>query len=236
MTEQSIIEKVQAILARANHPETPQAEAETAFTMAQRLITKYNLDEAALAPCTETDDIVRDRIDIRGSWSLRRLCVASTVARANSCATYRSDLYEKDENGYYKKTGRTLHIFGTKADVFAAKTLWAAVEALGLRTIPRGDRTFRNSWWHGFNAGISKALEQAKKQVVADVVAEGGSSLVLVERFKRADSEMRATVSLRSTSSTSYARSSAGYNAGRAAGSSFSTGGIGRGAIGALGR
>lgn len=237
MNTESIIEKVQAILARANHPNTPQAEAETAFAMAQRLITKHNLDESALAHHDDNnDEVVRDRIDIKGAWALRRCTVAGTVARANSVACYRSDLYEEDKHGYRaKKVGITLHLFGTKADIFAVKTIWTAVEMLALRTIPKGDKSFRNSWWHGYSVGIGNALESAKRQVVQDIVNEGGSSLVLVERFKRADDEMRAGVTLKSTGS-SYARSSSGYSAGKTAGSSFNTGGLGRGAIGALGR
>lgn len=235
MSQESIIEKVRSILERANHPNTPQAEAETAFAMAQRLITKHNLDESALAVDTESEDIVRDRIDIRGPWALRRLSVAGIVARANSVACYRSTLYDENERGWHEKSGMTLHMFGTKADIFATKTLWTAVEMLGLRTIPKGDRSFRNSWWHGFGSGIGSALEKAKREVVADIVKEGGSSLVLVDRAKRADNEMRCAVTLKSSGS-SYARNSNGFSAGRTAGSSFSSGGIGRGAIGALGR
>lgn len=235
MSQESIIEKVRSILERANHPNTPQAEAETAFALAQKLITKHNLDESALALNEETDDIVRDVIEIRGAWALRRLSVAGIVARANSVACYRSTLYEKNERGFHEKTGMTLHMFGTKSDIFATKTIWQAVEMLGIRTIPKGDRSFRNSWWHGFGAGIGQALEKAKREVVADIVREGGSSLVLVDRAKRADNEMRCSVTLKSAGA-SYARNRNGYSAGRTAGSSFSSGGLGRGAIGALGR
>ena len=234
-TTDSIVEKVQAILARANHPNTPPAEAETALALAQRLITKHNLDESALSPCAEAEGIVRDRLDIKGPWAVRRLSVAYAVAQANGVACYRSDLY--DEADRWKKVGKTLHLFGTKADIFATKTIWSAVEALAVRTIPKGDRSYRTSWWLGFGSGIRSALAKANRQVVADIVAEGGSSLVLVDRLKRAENEMRARVAgLRTTKGSSYARSSAGFNAGRSAGESFSSGGIGRGAIGALGR
>ena len=36
--------KVRAILEKANHPNTPQAEAETALTLAFRLMQKYDID------------------------------------------------------------------------------------------------------------------------------------------------------------------------------------------------
>lgn len=236
MTDQNIIEKVQAILARANHPNTPQAEAETALALAHRLITKHNLDESALAPCAESEDIVSDSLVITGAWAVRRRQVAYTVARRNSCDAFQTKHWKEDE--LWKKDGFVLHIYGTKADIFAVKTLWSAVEALAVRTIPKeGDRSFKTSWWYGFRTGIDRALRKANTQVVNDIVAEGGSSLVLVDRLKRAENEMHARVAgLRSTSSSYGARSSGGYNAGVSAGSSFSTGGIGRGSIGALGR
>ena len=41
----SIRDKVRSILERANHPNTPQAEAETALSLAYRLMKKYDLDE-----------------------------------------------------------------------------------------------------------------------------------------------------------------------------------------------
>jgi hypothetical protein len=232
MTDQNIIEKVQAILARANHPNTPQAEAETALAMAHRLITKHNLDESALEPSAESEDIVSDTLVISGAWAVRRRQVAYTIARLNSCDAYQSKRWDE-----HKRDGFVLHLYGTKADIFAVKTLWSAVEMLAVRTIPKGDRSFRNSWWMGFQSGVASALRKANRDVVQQVVSEGGSSLVLVDRLKRAENEMRAQVhGLRSTSSRWYARSSSGYSAGRSAGSSFSSGGVGRGAIGALGR
>jgi hypothetical protein len=44
-----VTRKVRALLERANHPGTPQAEAEAALAMAYRLMAKYDLDERLLA-------------------------------------------------------------------------------------------------------------------------------------------------------------------------------------------
>lgn len=240
-TEQSIIEKVRAILDRANHPNTPQPEAETAFTLAQKLITKYNLDESALLDAQNIEEgIEKGHIDIIGSYALRRLCVAGAVARANSCANYRTSLsssnWEKHRDGHYvrPKKGYRLYIYGTPKDIFATQVLWQAVETLGLRSIPKGDRAFKNSWWHGFESGITKVLNRATKEIIQDTGDES-VALVLRNRYKRADEEMRASVRLRSARSSGASRSDA-YSAGRSAGEAFSTGGLNRGAIGALGR
>lgn len=240
-TEQSIIEKVRAILDRANHPNTPQAEAETAFTLAQKLITKYNLDESALLDAQHIEEgIEKGYIDIYGVYALRRLCVASAVARANSCACYRTKIYQenwsKGRHGNYvrEKKGHRLYLYGTPKDIFATQVLWQAVEALGLRSIPKGDRAFKNSWWHGFEAGIGKALNRATKEIIQESGDES-VALVLRNRYERAKEELKANVQLRSVRS-SYSTRADAFSAGRSAGESFSTGGINRGAIGAIGR
>jgi len=44
-----MLRKVQAMLARADHPNTPVAEAETARSMAEALMNKYRIDETAAA-------------------------------------------------------------------------------------------------------------------------------------------------------------------------------------------
>jgi hypothetical protein len=46
---QDILAKVQAILDRANHPDTPAAERETSLRMAEKLMSAHRIDEAALA-------------------------------------------------------------------------------------------------------------------------------------------------------------------------------------------
>lgn len=240
-TDQSIIEKVRAILDRANHPNTPQPEAETAFTLAQKLITKYNLDESALLDAQNIEEgIEKAYIDIFGSYALRRLCVAGAVARANSCACYRSTVHDTNwsqgrNNNYVRaKKGYRLYLYGTAKDIFATQVLWQAVEALGIRKVPKGDRAFKNSWWHGFESGISKALNKATKEIIQDTGDES-VALVLRNRYVRAQEELKANVRLRSARSSGASRSDA-YSAGRTAGESFSTGGLGRGAIGAIGR
>ena len=240
-TEQSIIEKVRAILELANHPNTPQAEAETAFTHAQKLITKYNLDESALLDAQNIEEgIEHGYIDIFGTYALRRLSVAGAVAKANSCACYRTNVWDnkwsegRNGNLVRAKQGQRLYIYGTAKDIFATQVLWQAVEALGLRKVPNGDRAFKNSWWHGFQSGVTKALNKATKEIIQDTGDES-VALVLRNRLERAQDELKANVRLRSARSSGASRSDA-YNAGRSAGESFSTGGLNRGAIGAIGR
>lgn len=228
MNNQAMYDKVQAILDRANHPNTPQAEAETALAMAQRLMMKHGLDESAFAKAQDRDeDIVRDEIIITGKWLVRRLSLAGTIARANSVACYRS---QRSVNG---KKAQALVVFGTAGDVFAVKTLFASADLLASRLIPKGDRSFRNSWWVGFAYGVGQVLSKSKTEFIQEHGA--GAGLVLADKFKRAETEMNAKVKLRISRGSSY-RNNGGFGQGASAGRSFSTGGIGNGVTGALGR
>lgn len=236
---EDIKERIRACLDLANHPGTPEAEAELALAMAQRLMTKYALDEAAIGDRVEQDVITRDFITFEGPYALRRLEVAAAIAGANSCACFRRTTrgtWTRRPDGTYvrPKSGYELHVFGTAADIFSTKTLWSAVEMFALRTMPKGDKSFRHSWWLGFEVGITRSLHKAVKEAVEE---QGGSSLVLVEKRDRAKEEMRASVKLKSSGSSAGARRADAFSTGVSSGASFSAGaGLRSGAIGALGR
>lgn len=237
---EDIKERIRGCLDLANHPGTPAAEAELALTMAQRLMTKYALDEAAIGGRVDEAAITRDFIIVEGAYALRRLCVAGAVAGQNSCACFRRTThgdwqYNRHGRLVRPNTGYELHLFGTAADIFATKTLWAAIEMFALRTMPKGDRSFRHSWWVGFEVGITRALQTAIKETVEE---QGeGSSLVLVEKRERAKEEMRASVKLKSTGTSVTAKRYDAYSTGVSSGASFSAGaGLRSGAIGVLGQ
>lgn len=223
----AIIDKVRAILDRANHPNTPQAEAETALAMAQRLMMKHGLDEAVFATAQQSDvEIVTDKIIITGAWALNRIRLAYMIAKANSVATYRSEVWSNN------RKQSMLVMYGTKADIFTVKTLFASAEMLATRVIPKGTRSFKHAWWLGFNGGVSRVLTKSKNDFIQEQGA--GAGIVLADKYKRADNEMNSKVKLRTVKST-YSNGN-GYSAGFSAGSSFRGGGIGGGAIGAIGR
>jgi hypothetical protein len=102
--------------------------------------------------------------------------------------------------------------------------MWASADAMIARLLPKGDRLYRGSWIRGFRDGVENALAKAKREIVEEQGA--GAGLVLADKAKRADQEMRAGVTLRTTYRRTSLNSS-GYGAGRSAGSSFNATGIG---------
>ena len=221
MLSDDIQRKVRALLDRANHPGTPQAEAEAALAMAYRLMTKYDLDERLLtqqqddAPVA-SDQIVRRRYETVGPYRVRRHSLFMRMAWVLSCACYRANNEEED-------TGTVAcYALGTERDLDALETLFQAAEMMALRLLPWGDRGFRTSWWHGFTDGIEAKLSRERRSVERSTP---GAALVLRDRAKRAEEEMIRIEPNLVWRTTRYSNSGDAYNDGRRAGSRFSSGG-----------
>ena len=191
--------KVSAILAVAQHPNTPQAEAETALALAWKLMQKYSIDESAATRRNSISgranilslEIVSDEILLRGLYRVRRGDLLYQIAKANCCAGYR-DRNESDVIRYV--------FFGTEFDISNIRAIFAAAEMLALRVMPHGDRSWRTAWWHGFTRGIIEKLHKANHEFVREYKTES-AAIALVERREHAESEMMARINfgLRST-------------------------------------
>lgn len=207
-------ERIRSLLTLAEHPNTPRAEAETALAMAYKLMQKHGIGESEIAGARPDDArIVVRRFRVTGPYRVRRQNILWLIATYHSCAGYRAD----DEDG-----ACVVVLYGRENDITAAHTLWGAADMLGTRLLPRGDRSWRTNWWYGFQRGISEALSAARREFVDETP---GAGLVLADRTKRAEHEMRTNgPPLRG--GYSYTDSSSGaYASGQSAGRGFVTGG-----------
>ena len=215
---EGIREKVRSILERANHPNTPQAEAETALSLAYRLMKKYDLDEHEIAKNygrhAASDEIKIQNFEITGPYRVRRGTLLYTIAKALSCTAYR----DKDVPNHQTVV---MVAYGTAKDLFALETLFTAAELLALRTMPYGDRCYRTSWWLGFCSGIARKLETEYRVIVKE---SPGVGLVLVERAERARTKMHGDVPNLRNRPFSLINDEDAYGSGKRAGSQFSTG------------
>ena len=209
-------DRINSLLNLAQHPNTPQAEAESALAMASKLMQKHGLSEsdvAGAAHVAENENVVIERIPVAGLYRVRRQNILYAIARLHSCVGYRAD----DEGNVC-----IVVIYGRASDIFATRTLFAAVDALGARLLPRGDRSWRVAWWNGFQLGIEEALTDARKEFVSE---SPGAGLVLASRTERAAHELRIN-GPRLRGGYSYADTTSGaYASGQQAGRGFSTGG-----------
>ena len=208
-------ERIHALLALAQHPNTPQAEAETALAMASKLMQKHGLSDGDLDdPKTSTSvDVVMRVHKVQGPYRVRRVNILNAIALMHSCTGYRDF---DDDNAC------VMVLYGREVDITAAYTLFCAADLMGARLLPRGNRTWRTEWWNGFQRGLQEALQSARRDFVAET---SGAGLVLADRMTRARDEMRASgPPLRGGYSYTDTSSNA-YSSGQSAGQGFSTSG-----------
>ena len=96
-TRENMQAKVRAILERANHPNTPQAEAETALALAFRLMQKYGLDgqSTSTRPTKQLSPILSRTFTITGPYRVRRASMLWEIGKTISCHSFR-DMTETD--------------------------------------------------------------------------------------------------------------------------------------------
>ena len=214
-------ERIAAMLALANHPNTPRHEAENALALASRLMLRNGWTEDDFPGQEDAVDesIVTETIGLPGTYARQRLGILYAIARIHSCVGY-MDRDDTDQP--------VVVLYGRRNDIFAARTLFAAADLMGQRLLPRGDRSWRVSWWKGFRQGIEEVLGAARKDYVKE---SPGAGLVLADRSTRAEKELRTygpplrnVYSYATGSASSFAN---GVSAGRsfgAAGRSFGPG------------
>ena len=207
--------KVRAILEKANHPNTPQAEAETALTLAFRLMQKYNIDERSINKRTFDNETVTSKtFTITGQYRVRRGTLLWNIANAVSCHSYR-DMMEPNP------TQVIMVAFGTENDLFSLEALYTAADLLAARSIPAGDRRFKTSWWRGYCEAIGAKLAKEHQTIAKE---SPGVGLVLVERAERARRVMVQNTPHLHSNSSNYRSDREAFGAGHRAGQQFSSG------------
>jgi len=204
-------ERIRALLALAQHPNPPLPEAEAALAAASRLMHRHGISVGDVADAPESPDVVVERVACTGRYVPRRLSVLWSIARAHSCTGYR----DVEDDGT-----QVLVLYGRAADILAARTLFAAADALAVRSLPAGGRSWRVTWLKGFQRGIEESLGSARDEHVAE---SPGAGIVLRDRLARAEDELRATGPRLRGSWTWADTASVAYADGERAGRTLST-------------
>lgn len=176
--------KVRAMLDRANHPGTPQAEAEVALAMAHRMMQRHGLGPGDLGDATASPTTVTvRREEITGPYRVRRGDLFWRLAGTLSCACYRDMAAGADTV--------SMVAYGSEHDLDSLVVLFRAADLLALRTMPSGSRSWRTAWWHGFCEGIAERLERENRTTATE---RPGAGLVLADRRERAESAMHVAM------------------------------------------
>lgn len=217
--QESILTKVEALLAKAESSEH-EAERDTFIKGAQKLMTKYAIDEAMLRQASDVADIVVESIQInldQIKYSKAIMQLVWGIAEANNCkaiATPKSG----NKRGYAHCT-----VFGTPHMLELVGTLVTSLHRqleLAIRETPIPEhvhgKTFKNNFARAFAYTITERLAEAKRETLRGETKS--AELVLVDEAKKADEAMRNAHPNVKSVSDSFRGNAEGYNAGREAG------------------
>lgn len=225
------VRKIQGLLATAESlADQGNEEAAGAYVAkAHALQQKYSIDQAMLGDGTTQPRAIVDRTWVMpGSYGRRKVNLAHVVSVHTGCAGY----FSRAGDGAYRFT-----VFGFTADVEWAETLFSSLchqaeAALGFanKSDDEHGRSFTTAFLEGFTAEVQGRLRDAAREAQAAAAREhdgrnghapaGGRSvaLVLADKAKRVEEELKAKVGRLSTSRLSGAGSYSGYEQGRQAG------------------
>jgi hypothetical protein len=225
------VRKIQGLLATAESlAEQGNEEAAGAYVAkAHALQQKYSIDQAMLADGGPPSAIVDRTWVMPGGYGRRKVNLAHVVAVHTGCAGY----FSRSADGGYQ-----FSVFGFTADVEWAETLFFSLchqAEAALAYAEKGPyehgRSFTTAFLEGFTQEVGRRLREAAREAKDAAAREhngaggGGAghgarsvALVLADKAKRVEEELKAKVGRLSTSRLSGAQSYSGYHQGRAAG------------------
>lgn len=224
MTENSdkreaMIDKITALLNKAEGKGTTPEESEAFYAKAQALMTKWAIDEELLKMSgkTSTDKIVTIRVTIPSTYFNALIHLWAEVGRANDCVVLQS-------KGYSGRDMKAV-VTGFESDVTAVQllvtslTLFAQREAKRASAEAGGDYYFRRSFLTDFAFRIGARLQEQRNLNVEEVKQETGADLLpaLVDKRKQVDQYMADNFNVGRARGSSRKYDARGGAAGRAA-------------------
>lgn len=202
-----VISKVQKLLNVAASSDKP-GEVEAAQSLAQELITKYQIEEAQLNGHLGEGDIIRKRVDMPKPYTIDKSVLLNAIAKYNFCKVLRGEGY--------------CYIYGYKSDVKLCIALYdlLSVDMVSQMTFKLNklkeqsvekfnSKPWVKSFFGGYAISISLRIKDSKSRVIKEVEYETGTSLELVvtdkqyaieEYFQKLDRKKSADRSLSSPS------------------------------------
>jgi hypothetical protein len=199
-----MLERVRKLLARAEHPATPPAEAEACSEKAAALMSRHVIDQAMLDAGRHDDvaPVVRQLVVVT-PYSLAKAALLTAVAKAfRVCVAVGGDRPE----------GRMCTLVGFATDVamtellFTSLLLQASTAMLKASNGHPRVKAFRRAFLMGYAGSVGHRLQLVQQQTAQEAsAATPGAALVLVDRSVRVESafaeqfpslrNIRATVS-----------------------------------------
>ena len=223
-TEQKIVARVRALLAKAESTTFPE-EADALIAKAQELMTRYAIDGAVLRAAATADEKPALRVvNIERPYVSAKQTLLACVARANGVAAVLS--YER------------VTLVGFERDLEATEIIYTSLllqATAAMRRVPAdevvvGTRAFRHAFLIGFAYRVQERLLAVREQVEADAADEHGAALVpiLQHRKSAVDDAVAEAFPRLGTKRAASISDYGGVSAGAAAANRADLGGRGR--------
>ncbi|QVJ00396.1 DUF2786 domain-containing protein [Nocardiopsis eucommiae] len=195
---ESTLNKVRALLAKAEDTSATEAEAAAFTAKASDLMAKYGIDRAMAADRQPANDTPMDKIvTIPNPRANVKAVLLFRVAEAMRCQTIRLPHRKGASDGTQR-----VHVFGYTSDVERAEIMYTSLLLQmmnGLAQVNRAPagvsiKTYKRSWGLGFAHRVGDRIEAVEQQAAqaATPQAEGRSAaLVLADRSRVVDSQFR---------------------------------------------
>lgn len=202
--------RIRGLLAKAESTEFAE-EAESLYAKAQELMTRFAIDDAALAGARETEDnpIRVVEVSVWTPYPNERCVILSSIARANDCRTVVSS----------KIGAWTVKLVGFARDLERAELLYTSLSMHASREMKRADKCgespqrFYRSFLVAFGARLGDRLMDARS-----AVAEGDDLLpVLYDRSQLVNDRLGEMFPNLRAGRPVLARSEVGWSAGERA-------------------
>lgn len=183
LTEE-VLARIRKLLALAEHPSTPEGEAESAARAAERLIAKYAIDEALLEAEATTRSKPESRtITVEAPYASAKTMLVGAVATAHGV---RAVTVRGGETTLVTLVGFAGDL--RLVDLLYTSLLLQATTSLRRQTI--SGRAFRRAFLIGFAAEVSHRLQQAREEAVAESGA-ATTEIALRNRDQEVDAALR---------------------------------------------
>jgi hypothetical protein len=190
--DERVLERVRKLLARAEHPSTPAAEAEACSDKAAALMSRYVIDQAMLdARRADAAAPVTRRVVVDPPYAVAKAVLVSDVARAfRVCVAIGNDPITG---------GRRCTMVGFPADVASAELLITSL-LLQASTVMlaesrgRSDvKAYRRAFLMGFAAAVGERLRRVRQDAEHEARrATPGTEIVLADRSAKVEAAFAA--------------------------------------------
>jgi hypothetical protein len=182
-----VLERVRKLLARAEHPTTPPAEAEACSAKAAELMSRHLIDRAVVdAGRQHRDEPVVRRIFVDPPYTVGKVVLLDEVAKAFGIRVA--------IGGGSHSSRRRCTLVGFTADLAMVELLFTSLllqASTAMRVASEGHpnvKAFRRAFLFGYASTIGARLCAVRQETVRDATAATpGTDLVLVDRQERVD-------------------------------------------------